>query len=182
MGNRMTFTTFTRSPLNRKKERGQGTMMTLFIKNMNETREDRIQANYIDGMANSQAEMVCRLGALKKVQVVIDETADEETFWTAPKYIRFMDASGQYAEICFLNTLHTWRMEADEQALNKVLNHFNLLPGGKIIGINWTINEALDHLWKQIPTEKKQVIRWGDIPHDDINMPSFRVRQLQHAF
>ena len=131
-------------------------MMTL-----NVLKEDRtVREEHIDWLGNSQAGAVCRLKELKEVCIVTDETADEEAFWIAPKSVRFTSSDGRSVDICYLNAGIDSRKEGDELALNKVLNHFNLLPGGKIIGINWTIEEAFDYVWSQIPTEKKHITLW----------------------
>lgn len=55
------------------------------------------------------------------------------------------------------NRLTEWQRrenrESDECALNIVLNYFNLLVGGKIIGVNWDLYEAIKYATEKYPKQ-----------------------------
>ena len=55
------------------------------------------------------------------------------------------------------NRLTEWQRrencESDECALNVILNYFNLLAGGKIIGVNWDLSEAIRYAEEKYPKQ-----------------------------
>ena len=108
----------------------------------------------------------CELNELKTVQWHVKGIASGDDRWPDTSFpdwvhIRFTDKDGRSAELCTrcmnadvsrMDRITADRIiESDISALNMVLNHFNLLPGGKIIGVNWTINEAVNYARKQYP-------------------------------
>lgn len=94
----------------------------------------------------------CKLGALKWVLWHIQTDVSGDMGFPDWVNVRFVDQAGQEAELVFHGNLDSkgW-MESDILALNQVLNHFNLLPDGKIVGVNWEISEAVNYARKQYP-------------------------------
>lgn len=109
----------------------------------------------------------CKLGSLKWVQTLVQSThVDEGGFWEIannPEWIHLylVDQEGKTAELILHSFDRDLKNECqaikekvkkmDAEALNRVFNHFNLLPKGKIIGINWGIIEAIEHAKRQYP-------------------------------
>ncbi len=94
----------------------------------------------------------CKLGELKTVQwhVQGDEGGDVDfPDWVR---VRLVDLEGNEAEIVLhLRWYSEYWEELDQAALNKVFNHFGLLPAGKIIGINWSVSEAVNYARAKFP-------------------------------
>ena len=132
-------------------------MMTLTVKESRRKYRPEIRQDVLN---------CCELTELKSVQWHVKGMASGDVRFPDidfPDWVHvlFTDKDGRTAELCTgcMNTEMT-RMDritaeriikSDISALNKVLNHFNLLPGGKIIGINWTINQAVNYARKQYP-------------------------------
>lgn len=85
-----------------------------------------------------------RLNRLQEVSWQTIPDADEDFWKPISISVRFKDAAGNFADL-YLGSWQDGETEWNQNALNIVLNHFGLLRGGKIIGINWSIADGVNY-------------------------------------
>jgi hypothetical protein len=110
------------------------------------------------------------IGQLESIAWHTEENADGDAYYKPSRTtVRFTGNTGGFYDV----VLHPqpWMDQEEEiHELNVILNYYDLLVGGKIIGINWTVNEAVNYSRRNLQYHYKGkfcinadefLVKWG---------------------